>query len=627
MDRAFLSYYEAELSHVRELSQEFAALHPTVARNLSLDAVPCPDPYVERLLEGVAYLAARTRLKLDAEGQRHVRGILDALYPDLAGPAPAMSMVVLHPGPQVQTMADGHLVKRGTKLVAALRDGIATRVTYTTAQDVTLWPVALETVEYLQDRGALASAGVPDRLMQGAEAGLRLVLKRVGAGALADLSLDRLAFEFSNGARSGAIFDAVFAAPLSVIARKAEAAGAAPFHSSAAPDLLGIRDDEALLPRLRPAFEGYRLMREYFLMPERFHGFRLTGLRPAIKASSARMEVILPMGRPAPALASVSAKDFRLFTTPVVNLFEKECNIVELDARTTAHVVHADRSRPLDFEIHRLLRVSDAEVDGAQTELHPLYAPAATAGSGLVYTTERRPRRPGTDELRRGQTRTSYTGDDLFISVARPHGVQLDKPLKRLDIRALVSNRDLPIFDDTPKLGMDTGDPVARVELVAPMRRPRSGLVAGLPQAGRDGEAAFDDLTWRLVGQLSLNHLSLAEETQGAEPLRAMLELYADRGDPALARHVRSLTRISSRQIIERLDLPGPLALGKGIEITLHIDEGPLSGSSVLLLSALMSRLFARHASLNAFVRTKTRLQQKQEEVSWPMCPGNRDLI
>ncbi|MFZ1340119.1 MAG: type VI secretion system baseplate subunit TssF, partial [Paracoccaceae bacterium] len=173
MDRAFLSYYEAELAHVRDLSREFAALHPTVARNLSLDAVPCPDPYVERLLEGVAYLAARTRLKLDGESQRHVRGILDALYPDLAGPAPAMSTVVLHPGPQVLTMADGHLVKRGTRLVAALRDGVSTRATYTTAQDVTLWPVVLEAVEYLQDRGALSAAGVPEAQLKGAEAGLR----------------------------------------------------------------------------------------------------------------------------------------------------------------------------------------------------------------------------------------------------------------------------------------------------------------------------------------------------------------------------------------------------------------------------------------------------------------------
>ena len=59
MDRNFLAYYEAELAHIRELAVEFAALHPTVARNLSLESVPCPDPYVERLLEGVAYLGDR----------------------------------------------------------------------------------------------------------------------------------------------------------------------------------------------------------------------------------------------------------------------------------------------------------------------------------------------------------------------------------------------------------------------------------------------------------------------------------------------------------------------------------------------------------------------------------------
>ena len=91
MDRDFLRYYEDELSHIRGLAGEYAAMHPTVARNLSLDAIPCPDPYVERLLEGVAFLAARTRLKLDVETARFVRAPLDALYPDLLSPAPAMS--------------------------------------------------------------------------------------------------------------------------------------------------------------------------------------------------------------------------------------------------------------------------------------------------------------------------------------------------------------------------------------------------------------------------------------------------------------------------------------------------------------------------------------------------------
>jgi hypothetical protein len=56
MDRVFLDYYESELTHIRALAAEFAALHPSIARNLSLDTVPCPDPYVERL-DGVAFLA------------------------------------------------------------------------------------------------------------------------------------------------------------------------------------------------------------------------------------------------------------------------------------------------------------------------------------------------------------------------------------------------------------------------------------------------------------------------------------------------------------------------------------------------------------------------------------------
>ena len=160
MDRVFLEYYEEELAHIRALAAEFADMHPAVARNLSLDTVPCPDPYVERLLEGVAFLAARTRLKLDGEGARFARAVLDALYPDLVAPTPAVGMAVLKPGQQVQTMLAGHVVPRGTRLVAGLRPGLSTRGTYTTAQDVTLWPLEIAAVAYLQDRSALAAAGI-----------------------------------------------------------------------------------------------------------------------------------------------------------------------------------------------------------------------------------------------------------------------------------------------------------------------------------------------------------------------------------------------------------------------------------------------------------------------------------
>lgn len=623
MDRNFLAYYEEELAHIRELATEFSALHPTVARNLSLDAVPCPDPYVERLLEGVAYLSARTRLKVDAESSRYVRNLLDELFPDLVSPAPAMTMALLHPGPQVQTMLGGHVVERGTRFVAAYREGISTRATYTSAQDVALWPIALDRVDYLQDKGAMNAAGL-DR--PEAEAAFRFTLSRLGPGSLAELSLDRLDLWFAGGSRGGAIFDAIFGRGAAAIARPAKSGGAG--HPVSGPSLVGVADREGLLPRVRPAFEGYRLMREYFLMPDRFHFFRLDGLNLALRScTQGTCEVVIYLDSARPELSDIAAKDFRLFVTPLVNLFEKECNVIDIDGRSAAHVVHADRTRPRDFEIYRLMRVEDADSDGPDATVEPLYSVGQHRGSGLVYTTERRPRRPGEDEVRRGQTRTSYAGDDLFLSIARPADVTVTKAFRRLDIRALCTNRDLPILDDSPKLSLETGDPVARVELLSPFRRPRGSVASALPNIVSGGESQLDDLAWRLIAQLSLNHLSLAEPGLEAEPLRAMLELYAGRGDPALSRHSRSITRVRSRQVVERLGIPGPMCFGHGIEITLDIDETPLAGGSTLLLSALMNQLFARHAAINAFVRTRTHLTQRQEDVSWPMSPGNRALI
>lgn len=626
MDRAFLSYYEEELTHIRALATEFAALHPTVARNLALDSVPCPDPYVERLMEGVAFLAARTRLKVDAEASRHVRNLIDALYPDLAGPAPAMAMAELVPGAQVDTMPDGHVVRRGTRLVAGLREGMSTRATFTTAQDVALWPVRIASTDYLQNNGALRAVGLGDALTKGSEAGLRIVLAPSGAAPLSTLSLDRFDLFFGARSNGGLIFDAIFGWGRRAFARAANGDGT--FHPLDPPEMVGITDGEGLLPRVRPAFEGYRLLREYFLMPERFHYLRLDGLAPAIQsAKTGSVEIILLFDRVQPGLSDVSTSDFRLFATPLVNLFEKECNIVEIDPRRATHVVHADRTRTRDFEVFRLIRVEDADREGSRARIMPLYSVEQNRGaSGQVYATERRRRRPGEDELRRGQTRTSYDGDDFFISLSHPPGADPATLAKRLDIRALVTNRDLPILDDSPILTLETGDPVAQVRLMGAFRRPRLSLTARLPQ-GTGGAQDLDDLTWRWIGQLSLDHLSLAEDGKDAEPLRAMLDLYADRGDPALARHAHSVVRVRSAVRLERLNVPGPICFGPGTEIILEIDEAVLPGASILLLSALLNRLFGRYAAINSFVRTTTRLMGRQEEVTWPMIPGQRALI
>ena len=67
MNPRMLEYYNQELQHIRESAAEFAAEFPKIASRLTLSGIDCADPYVERLLEGFAYLSARVHLKLDAE--------------------------------------------------------------------------------------------------------------------------------------------------------------------------------------------------------------------------------------------------------------------------------------------------------------------------------------------------------------------------------------------------------------------------------------------------------------------------------------------------------------------------------------------------------------------------------
>ncbi|TIQ53013.1 MAG: type VI secretion system baseplate subunit TssF, partial [Mesorhizobium sp.] len=75
-------------------------------------------------------------------------------------PAPATAMAVLKPGQQVQSMIAGHVIKRNTRLVSSLQPGLSTRCTFTTAQEITLWPITITAVSYFQDRSGLAAAGI-----------------------------------------------------------------------------------------------------------------------------------------------------------------------------------------------------------------------------------------------------------------------------------------------------------------------------------------------------------------------------------------------------------------------------------------------------------------------------------
>ncbi len=103
MDRRLLRYYNRELQHLRGTAGEFAREFPKIASRLSLDEFACGDPYVERLLEGFAFLAARVQLKLDAEFPQFTQSILETVYPHYLSPTPSAAIVEFR-GPIMEHM-------------------------------------------------------------------------------------------------------------------------------------------------------------------------------------------------------------------------------------------------------------------------------------------------------------------------------------------------------------------------------------------------------------------------------------------------------------------------------------------------------------------------------------------
>src|SRR4051812_33178610 len=148
MDPRLLRHYNVELQHLREMGAEFAQQFPKIAARLGMNGLEVTDPYVERLLEGVGFLAARVHLKLDAEFPRFTQALLETVYPHYLAPTPSMLVAQCTPDPNEPNLARGVTVPRGSTMQSILVGDDATACEFRVAQDVTLWPIEVVSASY-----------------------------------------------------------------------------------------------------------------------------------------------------------------------------------------------------------------------------------------------------------------------------------------------------------------------------------------------------------------------------------------------------------------------------------------------------------------------------------------------
>jgi type VI secretion system protein ImpG len=627
-----LSYYNRELQHLRQMGGEFAEQFPKIAGRLGLQEFECADPYVERLLEGLAFLAARIQLKLDAQYPEFTQHLFEIVYPHYVAPTPSMGVVRFEPELGDGALAQGPLVPRGTVLLSQIGKGEQTACRYRTAHDVRVWPLQIKHVEYYSRDEAMR--GAPD--VPGVRSGLRIRLATTAGLSFDRIALDRLPiFLQGPGELTTGLYEQFLGNAVTVVIRPVSNAPAAGevFLDPSEIRRVGFGDDEAMLPYGPRSFQGYRLLHEYFAMPERFLFVELGGLAPVLRRlATNELEIFVLFNRLNRSLEHrVDASLFSLFCTPVVNLFPKRADRIHIDNRQAEFQAIPDRTRPLDYEVHSIGDVVGYGEDDRQQPFLPFYAALDRAdaagqadrfGSSAGYYTLRRVHRTLSEKQRRLGPRTSYVGSDLYISLVDPQEAPYSHNLRQLGLTLLCTNRDLPLLmpvgvgqsDFSPEISC----PLRATKCIVGPTRPRAPLSYGT------GESA-----WRLVNHLSLNYASLVNDPRhgGAAALREILSLYADMAEPHIRKQIEGLQSVVARPITRPVPTDGPLTFARGQEIAVTCDESAFEGTGVFLLGAVLEDFFARYVSINSFTETIVRTVERGEIMQWPNRIGRRQSL
>lgn len=625
MDERLLNLYNIELRHLRHMAGDFAREYPKIAGRLALDPdakEACPDPYVERLLEGFSWLAARVHLKLEAEFPRFTQALLETVYPHYLSPVPSMTVVRFEIDPQQPALAEGVPVPRGTSLKSNLGKGERTPCLFQTAHAVTLLPLRVMEARYFTRD--LQELNLPGEL--GAHAALRLRLQTSGGQPFDKINLRDLTF-YVRGADdlAGKIYEQIFARQAglvvqSVIDRGKELARL----DKSFVRRVGFAATEALLPPSPRGFEGYRLLREYFGLPQRFLFFQLAGLADAAKRCKGdQLDLILPLKEQDTALERrVDASCFELFCTPAINLFSKVLDRISLSEGFSEFHVIPDRNRATDFEVFELESVTGYGANpGEEQEFRPFYLVRDTdTAAPAYYTVNRVPRMLTANERLMGR-KSSYSGTEMFLSLVDAKSAPYNTKLRELGVRALCTNRHLPI-----QMAVGVGRTDFTMGLSAPVTSIRCLTGPTLPKPSHIEGRFF----WRLISHLSLNYLSLVDSGNGeagAAGLRDLLKLYSEEKDQLSARQIEGVVSVQSRPIVRRVATPGPISFARGLEITVLLDETAFEGTGTFILGAVLEQFFAKYVSLNSFTETVVRSKQRGEIVRWPTRMGIRQIL
>ncbi|MDR1241853.1 MAG: type VI secretion system baseplate subunit TssF [Deltaproteobacteria bacterium] len=556
------SYYQRELAYLRALAAEFSRAHPALAPLLS---GPSSDPDVERLLEGMTFISSQLTQQLDESYDRLAENLMELVLPQLLRDIPGCTIMRFTPKP---ALTETIIIPRGSRVASTEVDGVS--CIFSTTSSVELSPLSL-------------AATVLDN-SPGKRAALRLDFAMAFPPATATVKRLRL---YLCGSRPEALSRLYvlhkFATRLVFQAGKIRRVLPGEVLKP-----VGFAPEDGLFPYPATALPCYRLLQEYYLLPEKFLFLDipvpdLGAGKSGVESFSCTIELRQPDQG---GLPTFTQKDLALFATPAVNLFAYETIPVRADHRQTTYPVRANTSRSDAYYPYHIESVKSIGLAGEKK-----YPPLLSRGGDVTISYKASYRR--TEQGRREM--------ELYLSY--PQGGPMPEP-ETLSLEVLYSNGDLParLKSGDVRLPLSSSPALAEFENL-------------LPPTGLTPAPAEGDMTWAMLAHLHLNYLPLTD----VKTLRAMLLAYLPEKTDALyfmanKKRIESIVSLTATDM-DYLWKGRPV---RGTDLALTLDESCFVNTGGMYLFAMVVAVFLHEYSpINSFVRVTATDTLNRNRFQW----------
>lgn len=592
-----LDYYQQEMIYLHRSGARFADQYPRIAQNLNISAAGSADPHVQRLLESFAFLTGRLQKELDNRYIQFTNTLLGVLYPQFITPFPSATIASFRLSPYLGKTTSGYEVPRGTALFTEAQENKICR--FRTAYPVELWPFEVPEAGVMNiDESPLTPSLFQTQWV------LKIRVQRYD-GKMSELSPTFLRFYLAGDPyTTQCLYDSILGylpedpTPVFIQADTSDSLTQLP-GGSIIP--VGFKEDESLIPYPHKTLDAYRLLHEYFVFPDKFNFLDIQNFSTA--NANQYVDIYIPIAdRSRVDKFRIDQRNFILGCTPIINLFHKISEPIDLNHQSVSYRLVGDQRNEDSTEIHSILKVVAAVGGGKETEVFAPYFSfdydVEERNNGLFWHSRRSP-----SEI------PDVSGTEVNLSFVDYNFTPQNPSNQTVYAYTLCTNRDLASY--VPAGGILQVEDMIPPATITCLQRPTPEAPPSL-----DGDGL-----WRLISQLSVNHLSLSGNQKAALVLKELLQLYSGFNKNKAHPEINALQDISYKPVMRRCMVDAWRGFVQGISITLTVDEMPFAGQGGFMLASVLNEFFSLYVALNSF--TELTLISTQSDGVWKRWPAH----